>query len=338
MPIRPLSRSSAFTLIELLVVIAIIAILIGLLLPAVQKVREAANRTQCTNNVKQLGLAVHNYTGEHNKRLPNVAKIVDFESVSSPTNGRQTWRYYTTTLHFELLPYIEQGVLHRAMLSHATSAANPNSYYTQNGAVGANGTTGVATFVCPSDSTTTSSGHVVGDPQGLAGTNYAGNYQVFASPGSTETNGKSESSFILSSITDGTSNTIFFAEQFGKSNIDSNHWSYPIGMTFNNGGPNGHHVQSGPVSNFKQYVEPIFAIGPTIDSAIASPPAWIPPPEFRTRAKNAVGQNTPAAPHRSLIIVAMGDGSVRTVDSDINPVTWAYAICPIDDQVMGADW
>jgi prepilin-type N-terminal cleavage/methylation domain-containing protein/prepilin-type processing-associated H-X9-DG protein len=91
----PLARRPGFTLIELLVVIAIIAILIGLLLPAVQKVREAANRTQCSNNLKQMGLALHNYAGSNQNQFPP-----GFLGAST-TAPKTSWMAL-------ILPYIEQ--------------------------------------------------------------------------------------------------------------------------------------------------------------------------------------------------------------------------------------
>jgi prepilin-type N-terminal cleavage/methylation domain-containing protein/prepilin-type processing-associated H-X9-DG protein len=112
-----MNRRTAFTLIELLVVIAIIAILIGLLLPAVQKVREAAARMQCTNNLKQIGLAAHDYHDTHNRLPP--ASLVPYAGVNDDANLDFTLPFGPSWAVF-LLPYVEQDNLYRQ--------ANPDSY------------------------------------------------------------------------------------------------------------------------------------------------------------------------------------------------------------------
>jgi prepilin-type N-terminal cleavage/methylation domain-containing protein len=116
----PLPRRPAFTLIELLVVIAIIAVLIGLLLPAVQKVREAANRTKCQNNFKQLGLALHSYE--------NVTRTFPPGAVwSSPTAAQSAPRI---TFHSLIFPYVEQANAFGLINTTNTAGSTGGAWFT----------------------------------------------------------------------------------------------------------------------------------------------------------------------------------------------------------------
>jgi prepilin-type N-terminal cleavage/methylation domain-containing protein/prepilin-type processing-associated H-X9-DG protein len=133
---------NGFTLIELLVVIAIIAILIGLLLPAVQKVRETAVTMTCQNNLHQLGLALHNYEVA-NSRFPPAVNMPGQEKFGWPV-APDSNRWYS--LHMAILPYIEQGNIRTNLVDNvqnpqSVNCAGPNSVGAQS----------IKTLVCPAD-------------------------------------------------------------------------------------------------------------------------------------------------------------------------------------------
>jgi prepilin-type N-terminal cleavage/methylation domain-containing protein/prepilin-type processing-associated H-X9-DG protein len=212
-----MSRSSsrgAFTLIELLVVIAIIAVLIGMLLPAVQKVRSAAARTQCMNNLKQTGLALQNYHGAHNVFPPGASHGVPYD-------------YWSWMAH--LLPFIEQENLHRQaeLWASVPNPSNPYNYWPwgaywltpptpPNPALG----TLVRNWQCPADSRTL----IAVDVSGLqiAFTAYLG---ISGTNGSSCDGILFDSSAIkMRDVVDGTSNTFIVGERPPSSHLWYGWW------------------------------------------------------------------------------------------------------------------
>lgn len=309
---HPPSLRRAFTLIELLVVIAIIAILIGLLLPAVQKVREAAARAKCQNNLKQISLATVFAADTMNGYLP-----VGMGSWPSTEDRNTAGTGYGSTF-FHILPYIEQKNLYDTSLGGGGGwAGGPQSYSAWSGNIINHG---VKTYICPSDPTNPENG--LGGGGGQWGTaSYAYNYQVF---GLKDGGRVANQHRFPAGISDGTSNTIFFAEKYA--GASSNTWSLDWGgNTWWEWSPKFAADMTGTRSKFLsqpsvKYCDNNQAFAETMGSN-----------------KN-ICSITAVGPHTGGIQVAMGDGSVRLVSNGVSVTTWWAACTPDQGETLGSDW
>jgi prepilin-type N-terminal cleavage/methylation domain-containing protein len=317
-------QQRGFTLIELLVVIALIAILIGLLLPAVQKVREAANRIKCANNLKQMGLAAHNYHDVNQHFPPGVGYY--------PTTANGTFGTY----NFHLLPYLEQDNLFRSSLGTVLFPPpdGPTAvYYPGNNGVYSQL---VAVFLCPSDPSVGPGGVVLikGVPFGAA--SYVANGMIAGQTTPPGPQGKTQ----MSDITDGLTNTILHAEKYARC---TNTISVPL---FRDGGTAWAYTtavifawQPPPMDLPSRAFQPGFAIGGLVPLGAAD--AVGPRSKFQVRPTPFEGNCDPtraATAHLGGIQVGLADGSIRRLSAAMSGDTWWAAVTPADGELPGSDW
>jgi prepilin-type N-terminal cleavage/methylation domain-containing protein len=315
-------RRRGFTLTELLVVIGIIALLVGLLLPAVQKVREAANRIKCMNNLKQLGLAAHAYH-DTNLHLP---PVIGYCPPASGAFG---------TCFFHLLPYLEQGDLYRDALGPVPFPppyGGTAAYYPGNNNVYSRR---LNVFLCPSDPSVDRGGVVTINGVSFGASSYASNAMVISERPGPGPQGRTALADI--SDADGLSNTILHAEKYARcSNTvmvpafrdGGNAWAY-------SGGP--FLWQPAPMTPLRAGFGPAFAIRGFV--ALGAPDAIREGSIFQVRPTPGNCDPTRASTaHAGGILVGLAEGSVRTLAPTMSGTTWWAALTPEGGEVPGSDW
>jgi prepilin-type N-terminal cleavage/methylation domain-containing protein/prepilin-type processing-associated H-X9-DG protein len=286
-----------FTLIELLVVMAIIGVLIGLLLPAVQKVREAANRTKCQNNLKQVGLALHNYHSSFDAFPPGLKNKIGADGAAYAGEDRRVWTLF-------VLGELEQPAIGTAVINvaptNALYAVSPTSQYV---------TTPIATLKCPSDP---NGGKLASGGQGFH-TNYVG------CNGSTTLNGTSTTpTFValdgifypgtpvgIAGILDGTSNTLLLSEILMSPDVLSHDTR---GRMWNNARSGGVLFSTYALPNSLTAVDRLNHC-----QSIPTAPCTQGSDNMDISARSA---------HAGGVNACLADGSVRFVSNAIDPTIW----------------
>ncbi len=306
-------RRTGFTLIELLVVIAIIAILIGLLLPAVQKVREAAARMQSMNNLKQIGLATHGYNDAVGHMPPSFVEY-------GPSKG-----YKDGSWLVHILPYVEQDNLKRVV---DNTGGGSGHYY----AITYNQSP-PKIFINPTDPSQHNGAYNDSGWGVYAVTGYVSNYVAMGGIIGNSMNLDTKKNILA--ITDGTSNTVFYTTRTAVCERIPNPYrpSYTGGTFYN----------IAPYANASSWYEWMPVINYWLNGASSTGYLTGAATKFQTNPTWAGAAATcdfrlASQMGSGGILVGLGDGSVRTVAPGVSGATWWSAMTPNGGEVLGNDW